>query len=131
MLPVKKVYIDSRYKTSTSVSNTDFTFELKQNLDLPDHTTCWIDDVSIPHTWYTVESFNCNFYVRVNDGVSNTDKRIHLLSKNYTGTTLATELETRLNNAFSETFSVTYASNTGTLSITISANTFVFIMKMN
>ena len=121
---LRKVYIDSRYKTSNSASNTDFTFELKQNLDLPDNTTCWIDDISIPHTWYSVENFNSNLYVRV-IGTGNTDKRINLSQKNYTGSTLATELQTKLSAAFTETFTVTYTSSTGTLNITISTNNFI------
>ena len=52
---IKKVYIDSRYKSNDSVSNSDFKFELKEGLDLPDNTVCYIDDISIPHTWYTIE----------------------------------------------------------------------------
>ena len=121
---LRKVYIDSRYKTSSSTSNTDFTFELKQNLDLPDSTTCWIDDVSIPHTWYTVENFNSNLYIRV-VATGNIDKRINLTQKNYTGSTLATELQTQLNNAFTESFTVTYFSPTGRLNISISTNNFI------
>ena len=35
---IKKVYTDSRYKTNDSVSNSDFKFELKEALDLPDNT---------------------------------------------------------------------------------------------
>ena len=41
---IKKVYIDSRYKTNDSVSNSDFKFELKEGLDLADNTVCYIDD---------------------------------------------------------------------------------------
>ena len=76
-LPIKMVYIDSRYKTSTSISNSDFTFGLKENLDLPDNTTCYIDDIQIPHTWYTVEEFNEFLYVRVIESAVNTDKKLH------------------------------------------------------
>ena len=47
----RKVYIDSRYKTNGSVGNSDCKFELKEALDLPDSTVCYIDDISIPHTW--------------------------------------------------------------------------------
>ena len=55
---IKKVYIDSRYKTNDSVSNRDFKFELTEALDLGGNAVCYIDDVSIPHTWYTVEDYN-------------------------------------------------------------------------
>ena len=46
---VKKVYTDSRYKTSDTISNSHFKFEIKEGLDLPDNTVCYIDDISIPH----------------------------------------------------------------------------------
>ena len=36
----KKVYVDSRYKTSDSVSNSDFKLEINEALDLPDNTYC-------------------------------------------------------------------------------------------
>ena len=61
----KKVYVDSRYKTSDSESNSDFKFEINEALDLPDNTYCYIDDICIPHTWYTVEDFNNTLYIVV------------------------------------------------------------------
>ena len=38
---IKKVYIDSRYKTNDSVSNSVFKFELKEALDIPDNTVLY------------------------------------------------------------------------------------------
>ena len=61
---IKKVYIYSRYKSNGSVSNSDFKFELKEGLYLPDNTVCYIDDISIPHTWYTIEGhLNNTLYI--------------------------------------------------------------------
>ena len=37
--------------------------ELKEPLDLPDNTACYVDDISIPHTWRTIESHNNKFYI--------------------------------------------------------------------
>ena len=54
MNKVKKVYVDSRNKTSDSVSNNDFKFEIKgEARDLLENTKCYIDDVSIPHSLYS------------------------------------------------------------------------------
>ena len=36
-------------------------FELKEPLDLPDNTVCYVDDISIPHTWRTIEPHNSKF----------------------------------------------------------------------
>ena len=43
---IKEVYIDSKYKTNDSVSISDFEFELKEALVLPDNTACYIDDTA-------------------------------------------------------------------------------------
>ena len=37
----KEVYIDSRFKTSDPICNSDFTFEVKEGLDLPYNTVCY------------------------------------------------------------------------------------------
>ena len=47
---IKKVYVDSRFKTNGSVSKSGVMFELKEALDLPGNTVCYIDDILIPHT---------------------------------------------------------------------------------
>ena len=36
----KKAYIDSRFRTSDSGSDSDFKFGLKEPLDLPDNALC-------------------------------------------------------------------------------------------
>ena len=53
---VKKVYVDSRFRSKDSTSNIVFKSELNESLDLPDNTFCYVDDISIPHTWRTIES---------------------------------------------------------------------------
>ena len=60
---VKKVYVDSRFRSADSASNSDFKYELKEALDLPDNTVCYIDDVTIPHTWRTIDSHNNKLYM--------------------------------------------------------------------
>ena len=59
----KKAYVDSKFRTRGSVSDSDFNFELKGPLDLPDNTVCYVDDISIPHTWRTSESHNHKLYI--------------------------------------------------------------------
>ena len=51
---VKKVYVDSRFRTNGSDSNSDFEFELTEALDLADNAVCYVDGISIPHTWRTI-----------------------------------------------------------------------------
>ena len=68
---VKNAYIDSRCKNNDSESNSDYNFELKESLGLPDNTVCYVDDICIPHTWRTIESHNNKFYIILRTGVIN------------------------------------------------------------
>ena len=56
MLPIKKIYIDTRFKSSDSTSDSDFRVDLPTTLLTPEDTGFYIDDACIPHTWYTVET---------------------------------------------------------------------------
>ena len=46
---VKYIYVDSRYKTFDSTSNSEFEFGIQEGIVLPDIATCYIGDISIPH----------------------------------------------------------------------------------
>ena len=40
MVKIKKAYVDSRFRTRDSISDSDFKIELKEALDLPDNAVC-------------------------------------------------------------------------------------------
>ena len=48
------IYVDSRYKLQIRYQIVVVKFEIQEALDLPDNTICYIDDISIPHTWYSI-----------------------------------------------------------------------------
>ena len=130
-LPIKNVYIDSRFKTKDSKSNYEFKFELKQSIQLPDNCVCYIDDIVIPHTWYTIENFNNKLYVREYDsGVFITDRILTIAGQNYTGDLLASAIKTALDVAFtSTTYTVTYMPRKGTIKVeTTTANRSFMIL---
>ena len=54
MLPIKKLYIDSRFKSPDSVSDSDFYIDLPETLLMPEGTGFYLDDISIPVTWYPI-----------------------------------------------------------------------------
>ena len=58
MLLIKKIYIDSRFKSSHSASHSDFKIDLPLTFLMPDDTDFYIDDVCIPHTWYPISERN-------------------------------------------------------------------------
>ena len=89
---IKKVCIDSSYKTNDSVSKSGFKFETKEALDLGENTQCYIDDISIPHTFYTIENYNNHLCIETTDNSITNGSIITLPNGNYTASFLATTL---------------------------------------
>ena len=123
---IKKAYVDSRFRTRDSNSDSDFKFELKEPLDLPDNTVCYVDDISIPHTWRTIESHNNKFYIifkmeylNGSEMAYNWDPFVLTLPEgNYTGANLATAIQDLLNGfAVTFDFEVIYHPARGTITI--------------
>ena len=101
---VKKCYIDSRFGTSGSVSDSGCKFELKEQSDLPDNTVCYVDDISIPHTWRTIESHSNKFYIiskteYINGSGTNNwiPYVLNIPEGNYSGSNLVTAIQELLN----------------------------------
>ena len=99
-LPVKKIYIDSKFKRHDSVSSSNFKIELPYTLKLPDNAIFYVDDVCIPHNWYTVEAgVNDKLYIRtwlLGSFGANTDYILTLPARNYTPASLQVALTLRL-----------------------------------
>ena len=115
-IPFKKIYIDSKYATSDSISTSRFKVQLPQTCQLPDNCVFYLCDVCIPHSWKTIEEgYNDTLYVMMVNPDSTTPGDtfrghiVQLASNNYTPTTFAAELQTRL-RALSATFQVTIDS---------------------
>ena len=96
-LPVKKIYVDSQYKTASSPSTSSFSIELPHSIYMPQNSIFMIDDVCIPHAWYTVEEGMNNqlYFCFINTATGSTYSRIITLpTGNYTGSLLASNLKT-------------------------------------
>ena len=115
MLKFKKVYIDSIYKVSGTSSN--FTIDLPETVQLEDNMLCQIHEVSIPHSWYSINETNNNFYIMEGILPPATPQGINYRKAiipigNYTAQELATQLATSMNNYDSggrtNSFSATY-----------------------
>ena len=126
MLPVKKVYIDTKYKTKDSISNSNFKYELPQTMFMPENTVFYVDDVAIPHSWATVESFNDKLDFRVISAQTITNHIISLDQQLYNGQTLATELAAKI-NALGYTSTVTYNASKQQISVSILNDSFKFL----
>ena len=105
-LPVKKIYIDSQFRTKDSISSSNFKFQLPESILLPHNTGMYIDNVSLPHAWWTIEpNINDKLYMRVsplnpvpvNNGV--VDVIITIASGYWNAQDLAAELQTKIRAA--------------------------------
>ena len=88
MLKIKKIYVDSRWKTADSKSHTDFYYDLGNTYDMPENTSFYIDDISIPNSWYSIEeNVNNNMYLAWREPATNAEvfSIISLPSKIYDG----------------------------------------------
>jgi hypothetical protein len=98
-LPIKKVYIDSRFRTKDSISHSNFKFELPQVINLPDNVVMYIDNIIIPNSWITINQENNRLYfsyVQTNP-VAIVNDIIEITSNNYTGQSLRDEIQDKFN----------------------------------
>ena len=56
MLPIKKIYIDTRFRSSDSASHSDFSIDLPTTFLMPEDTGFYIDDVCITHAWHAIDA---------------------------------------------------------------------------
>ena len=120
-IPIKKVYIDSRFKTANSASNSDFKFELKESISLPDKVVMYIDDVIVPVSWFNIDDNNKYLYIRRFEDLTTTttDVRITLATSNHTADTMLEALQTALDAGFgADVFTATYDERKLTYTIT-------------
>ena len=88
MIPIKKIYIDTRHSTADSKSTSDFKISLPNNITLPSNTAFYITDITVPVSWYTVEAGrNDTIYFRINSS-SYAPSKCTLPEGNYSTITL-------------------------------------------
>ncbi len=124
-LPVKKIYVDSQYRTADSVSTSSFKIELPHSVYMPRDSIFMIDDVCIPHAWQTIETdFNDQlyFYMKNTQTGSTFSRIVKLPNGNYTGELLGANLQIALDEIVDPipitNFEVTYNPLEFTIGIT-------------
>jgi hypothetical protein len=110
--------------------------QLPRTCQLPDDRVFYITDVCIPHSWKTVEEgvTDTLYLLRVNQQGALTSFEgyvVRLAPSNYTLTTFAEELQTRLReNTGSPTFTVVVNTGLGSSGITIQNTDQSYIWKL-
>ena len=117
MLPIKKIYIDSRCKSSDSISDSDFQIDLPTTFLMPEDTGFYIDDVCIPHTWYPIEADVNNWLLcRVSNYA--VPLNIQIPEGNYSVKDLGLAIALGMNAAVGDTFlESVYNNKTNTITI--------------
>ena len=116
MLPIKKIYVDSRFKTSPSETHSNFTIDLPTTLLMPEDTGFYIEDVCIPHTWYPVNSTNNYLQFKYHNAVP---KDIVIDPGNYSVLDLNAAIVAKINATYGlgEIVSSDYSIKTHTIGI--------------
>ena len=129
LLPIKKIYCDTKFRRSDSKSTSNFKIDLPVTLKLPDNCVFYVDDVSIPYAWHTViENVNDKLYFRISDpsyilpDYLHADYIITLDSKTYTGTQFTAMIASKVTAATSGA-AVTSIYDTQTKRMSISVGT--------
>ena len=101
-----------------------FKCEFNESLYLGGNTQCYIDGVSIPHTWYTVEDYNNKLYIgSTNPDLTLSASILIVAAGNYTALSLATTLNNLLQARFpNDNFPCVYNISVGTIIISSTMN---------
>ncbi len=68
MIPIKKMFIDSKARAAGSTSTSNFIIDLPESYTMPEDCAFHIDDVCIPCSWYLVrENFNDSIVIATKD----------------------------------------------------------------
>ena len=133
-LDIKKVYVDTRWKTADSKSDCDFSIELPRSFTVPDNVVAYIDDIVLPISFPTVYDRNNTLYFQWQryTAAPITDT-IVLDTGNYNGQSFSAALKTKLNEWAASRFidppapfDVIYDLNNNTIKITNDLNFATF-----
>jgi hypothetical protein len=96
-LDMQKIYIDSRFRTANSKSESDFNVELPRSFNVPDGVVAHIDDIVIPVSWNVIDDRNNKAYVSFSCVGTELKKDFTFVNGNYDGFGFAAMLENFLN----------------------------------
>ena len=129
MLPVKNFYIDSKFRTSSSLSPSNFVIDLKESFGMPEDAVFTCDDVIIPHSWYFINTNKNKLFLQLEGSTSEQPALqvyvVELSYGNYTGDALAKEIQNKIAATVEALWYIAYnvSYDTSTDKINMSSNT--------
>ena len=129
MTSIRRIYIDSRMRTSGSDS--DFTYDLPRSIEVPDNTIAYVDSILVPNVWTTLHENNNRLYVSETVGSTTTEHTYLLPQANYTGQALANTLQSTLNihKTLPTAYTVLFEDNIGKLTISNPTPDFIIMTR--
>jgi len=129
-LPITKIYVDSKFMTPDSESSSNFKFPLNRNIFLPDDTVFLIDEISIPHSWYSIEeNINDKLYIKWHGLIGGIEatlyRKVVIPYGQYSGSEFALALGIALNETLpTNELSPTYYAKKNTIILNHNLNTY-------
>ena len=98
-LDITQIYIDTRYRTKNTKSESDFSVELPRSFNIPDGVIAHIDDIVLPISWTVIDKRNNTAYIAFSCVGTIQEMVFDFPSQNYDGPTFAAMLADYLNTA--------------------------------
>lgn len=120
MLPIKKIYIDSRYAVAGSTSS-NFSIQLDKNYYFPQGSVFYVDSVVIPTSYYMVQNGRSeNFYFAIGNSSSSLSiQKATIAEGNYKSDTLVAALVAKINAFLPGSVTGTFNTELNSISIQI------------
>ena len=119
------IYLNTRDRDEGSNANSVFYVDKRT---MPRTFMLTLESIQFPHHMYPFSNERRTTTVYFQEDFSTTTISNTIeINRNYTGTTLAAELENAMSNASAKTYTVTYNIDTKRFRITVSSGTFRFV----
>jgi hypothetical protein len=140
-LQYKKIYIDSKFRSSDSVSSSDFKIELPETMSFQENTVFYLDDICIPHSWETIiAGINNKLYFKLYETnvIPNVEYNLiaTILPGNYLPPDLVQEIQEQM-NAIAENvtndpnlFECTYLPKTNKMQIEVKSDPKAYAFRI-
>ena len=140
-LKYKKIYIDSKFRTSDSNSSSDFKYELPETMSFEQNTVFYLDDICIPHSWDAIiDNINNKLYFKLYQVNQQPPVEFHLIATiepgNYIGPDLAAEIQTEMNSQAqtasqqANLFTCTYIPKTNKIQISVYSDLIIHAFRI-
>ena len=140
-LDIRKIYVDTKFKTADSKSDSDFYIDLPRTLQTSENTIAFIDEIAIPNVMKVIDARNQKLYVSIFSNDTRYDQIVTIPTNNYSGVTFASALQTALNSLatlmqtismnLKMQFTVTYDYTNNNMNVTLADNRTGIILVGN